>query len=104
MGWTVDVKNSVSYAAMTEETAALAYRVVWQVNKPATLDVLINDDSGAKTQTYGSAYIGTGTVLLEQPTNTEIFRGRIVGTETDVRGGTGRPQRQRQTRRPTHPL
>ena len=87
MGWTAKVKDSVSYAAMTTESAALAYKIVWQMNKPATVSMLINDDSGAKTQTYGSAYIGTGTILLEQPTNTEIFRGRITGTESNVQNG-----------------
>jgi hypothetical protein len=84
--FTVKVKNSVSYADMTTESNAIAYRAVWQMNQPATVEVLLNDVDFASTQTYGDAYIGTSALLLEEPTNTEIFRGRIIGATTSPKG------------------
>lgn len=88
MGWTAKVKDSVSYAAMTTVTDALAYRIDWLMNRPAKCTLLMNDDSGANTQTYGAAYMGTSAILIEQPTATEIFRGRIIAAEPDVQAGT----------------
>lgn len=88
MGWTIDVKDSVSYAAMTELTDALAYKIIWVMDNPATIEVLVNDDSGANLQTYGSAYMGTSAILVEQPTATEIFRGRILSAEPDLATNT----------------
>jgi len=87
MGWTIDVKDSVSYAAMTELSDALFYKIIWQMDHPAICEVTMNDDSGANTQTYGSAYMGTSAILIEQPTATEIFRGRIVAAIPDVQRG-----------------
>jgi hypothetical protein len=88
MGWTAKVKDSVSYAAMTTLSDALAYRILWQMDAPATCEILLNDDSGGNTQTYGSAYMGTSAVLLEQPTATEIFRGRIISAVPNVQSNT----------------
>jgi hypothetical protein len=88
MGWTIDVKDSVSYAAMTELTDALAYKLTWVMDAPATIEVLLNDDSGANTQIYGSTYLGTSAILVEQPTNTEIFRGRILSAEPNLATNT----------------
>ena len=88
MGWTAKVKDSVAYADMTTLTTHLDYRLDWAMNRPATLELLLNDDSGASTQTFGVAYMGTAAVVIEQPTNTEIFRGRLTAAEPDVGAGT----------------
>ena len=88
VGWTAKVKDSVSYADMTTLTDHLEYKLTWAMNQPAELELLLNDDSGANTQTYGSAYMGTSAVVIEQPTNTEIFRGRIGAAVPDVTRGT----------------
>jgi len=87
MGWKVYTKASVDYAGMTDETAALSYRVNWSLNSPATCTALVNDDSGDKSKTYDNTYLGTSAILIEQPAATEIFRGRIISAEPDAAQG-----------------
>lgn len=88
MGWTAKTDDAAAPGGLTAETTALAYRCIWQMNKPCTVELLLNDRSGAMTQKYGTAYMGKSFITIEQPTNTEIFRGRIIAAEPDIRTGT----------------
>lgn len=88
MGWTAKTDDAAAPGGLTAETTKLAYRCIWQMNKPCTVELLLNDDSGAMTQKYGTAYMGKSFITIEQPTNTEIFRGRIIAAEPDIRTGT----------------
>jgi hypothetical protein len=87
MGWKCYTGNTVAPGAPTDETQALDYRVEWTLNNPATVTVAVNDDSGTKSQTYGTGYLGKSYLALEQPTATQIFRGRIVAAEPNPRDG-----------------
>lgn len=64
--------------AGSEETAALSYRYRRGINKSIdSATILILDKDGAKTQTYLFSLKGFKEVIIEDPTATKVFAGRI---------------------------
>lgn len=69
-------------AAFTEETAVRHYRFVHAFDNPAEFWFIIADKDGTKARKYatksGDIYIGVAQVNFEDPTDTAMFKGRIM--------------------------
>lgn len=70
---------------------AIDYAVRWHMNKPCEAEVIFNDVNFASLQKYtalaGDVYFGHNSYLaIEDPTNTEIFRGPIYKTQGNPDG------------------
>lgn len=76
-----------SYNALAEETNIVNYTIHHEFNKPAICTIALADADGSLFQTYNvddnDVYVGPGKVELEDPTGTDLFKGRILGVRHD---------------------
>jgi len=76
--------------ALVTETAFLSYRLIQEFNRPARCTITLGDPDGTLAQKYDvdaagdSIYIGPGRAVVEDPTATPIFDGRIVRAVSDM--------------------
>jgi hypothetical protein len=102
MAFTVKTKARDDADTYTTESNVIAYKVRWLMNDMAQATVTLNDVNFASTQKYmelgTSTYLGYGTgigvgedgpgILIEEPTNTEVFEGFIHAVIPNPQQGT----------------
>jgi hypothetical protein len=72
------------YAALAEETNLLSYAINHNFNRPAECRITLRDNTGSIAQKYDTTYVGAGKAVIEDPTGTQIFYGRILKAQHDT--------------------